>query len=212
MLKLSILIATIGYRNDKFLTLVKKLTRQAQEFPIEIIAYWNNGELPIGKIREALLLEAKGEYVCFVDDDDDVPDWYCEEIINAMGEDYIGFRVEIFEKGRQLKPVFHSLKYQTWYEDQQAFYRAITHLNPIRRELAIQGIFSTDGAGEDASWARSLEGLPKTENYIDKVMYYYYHDADETMFGGAHKPAATHRRPDFEHPQFHYHPDSKEYS
>lgn len=210
--KLSILIATVGHRSDKFLFLLDNLLHQAQGKDIEIIAYWNNGEISIGNIRQDLIKEAKGEYICFIDDDDGVPDYYCEEILNNLGEDYVGFRVELFEQNRQMKPVFHSLIHQVWYDDQFAYYRGVTHLNPIRRELALEGIFSTNGAGEDASWAKSIQHLPKTEKYIDKVMYYYYHDADNTMFGGINRNKESYQRPNFEHEQFRWHPNSKEES
>jgi hypothetical protein len=67
--KLSILIATLGERKDRFTALVDKLVSQAND-DVEIIAYFNNGELPLGDIRQALVDEAVGQYVCFIDDDD----------------------------------------------------------------------------------------------------------------------------------------------
>lgn len=208
--KLSILIATIGRRNDAFLKLAKELTGQAGFKPIEVIAYWNNGEHSIGEIRQALVEEAKGDYVCFVDDDDWVPDWYCTEILNNLGRDYVGFEVELFEKDKKQPRVFHSIRYGVWHQDEKGFYRGITHLNPLRRELAWQANFGTKGIGEDENWARSLQPLVRTENYVDKIMYYYRHDADATTFGGAKQPKQDYIRPDFKHPQFRYHPKSKQ--
>lgn len=208
--KVSILIATQGRRNDKFQALVRELLRQfSTTNDFEIVAYWNNGEKSIGDIRQALLEEAKGEYVCFIDDDDWVPDWYCAEILNHLGKDYIGFEVELFEKDHKMPRVFHSIRYGIWHQDDQGYYRGITHLNPIRREIALQGKFGQQGLGEDEDWARTISPLVRTENYIDKIMYYYRHDADDTSFGGQRQKPQTYTRPVIDHPNFRYHPLSK---
>jgi glycosyltransferase involved in cell wall biosynthesis len=209
MIRLSILVATIGHRNDKFEALMNYLMPLTERWPIEVIAYWNTGELSIGEIRQRLLEEATGEYVCFIDDDDWVPDWYCAEIMAALGKDYVGFEVELLEKDKKMPPVFHSIRYGVWHQDDKGYYRGVTHLNPIKRELALSGQFSQFGIGEDESWSRTVTPNVRTENYIDKVMYYYHHDPDETMFGGKVKPHKDYERVDFKHPQFRYHPDSK---
>lgn len=206
---LSILVATVGRRNQQFLDLMEDLTKQAERWPIEIIAYWNNGELPISEIRQQLLEEATTDYVCFVDDDDTVPVYYCDEIMWALGKDYVGFEVQLFEKDRLMPRVFHSIKYGVWHDDDYGYYRGVTHLNPIKREIALKAKFTGDEAGEDEDWARMVTPYVRSENYIDKIMYYYRHDADETLFGGAHKKRQTYERPDFRHPQFKWHPKSQ---
>jgi glycosyltransferase involved in cell wall biosynthesis len=207
--RLSILIATIGRRNESFLRLANELLHQAKDSPIEVIAYWNNGEESIGHIRQNLLEASEGEYVCFIDDDDWVPTFYCQEIMDALGEDYVGFQVELHEGDRPMPPVFHSLKYREWSQDGMAYYRGVTHLNPIRRELALMGNFGLQGMGEDETWSRMVTPFAKTEKYIPRIMYHYYHNADDTTFGGADKPHQDFERPIVENPQFRWHPDSK---
>lgn len=213
-MQLSILIATQGRRNEKFVALVESLIPQADDFKgdIEIVAYWNNGEKSIGEIRQALVESAKGAYVCFIDDDDKVPAYYCTEIMKALGEDYVGFEVELFEKDRKMPKVFHSIRYGVWHQDNLGFYRGITHLNPIKREIALKGTFGKNGIGEDAEWALTIMQFVRTETYIDKIMYYYLHDADDTSFGGAHHKSGKYKRPVMTNPCFRYHPDSKEAS
>ena len=211
-MKLSILIATQGRRNTKFTALTKELMRQASAYRgmIEVVAYWNNGELSIGEIRQALLEEATGDYVCFVDDDDTVPHYYCQAILNALGKDYVGFKVKLFNNGIECPPVYHDLQYQGWSEDDSGYYRGVTHLNPIRRELALLGKFTTNGAGEDANWARSVTSHVKTQNFIDKFMYFYHHDKNDTSFGGDFLYCPTgYRRPVIKYKYFRYHPSSK---
>lgn len=216
-MKLSILIATVGWREGQFVALVDKLLQQANKYPgeIEIIAYWNNGELPVAGIRRALIEQATGKYICFIDDDDDVPEEYCANIMRAIESDpdYVGFRVAFFDDGKEMPPVFHSIKYTHWHQDERGYYRGVTHLNPIRRSIAIRGTFGIDSdAGEDEKWAISVTPFVETEEYIDDVMYFYYHDRSKTTFGGDRKPQGKYGRPVIINKQFSYHPDSKENS
>jgi glycosyltransferase involved in cell wall biosynthesis len=205
VVKLSVLIATIGRRNDMFEKLMRHLLLWADGLPVEFIAYWNTGELSIGEIRQALLEEATGEYVCFVDDDDWLPEDYFKVILPVLTEDYVGFNVELLEVGRHVALAYHSLRYTGWSEDDKGFYRAVTHLNPIKRELALLGTFRPGGAGEDESWARQVTPHTKTEVYLDRVMYYYLHDNLQTTFGGKLLAEKTYYRPPVEHTQFRYH-------
>lgn len=207
--RLSILIATLGWRKESFNKLLDALLPQVERNNIEVVAYWNNGEKSIGEIRQALIEDAKGEYVCFIDDDDMVPDCYCDEICWALGKDYVGFEVQLFNEGKVMPRVFHSIRYGVWHDDETGYYRGVTHLNPIKRELAIQGSFGKQGLGEDESWSRSVTPLVRTENYIDKIMYYYHHSNEHTSFGGKPRKKKFHIRGEVNHPQFRYHPLSK---
>lgn len=207
--RLSILIATIGRRNDKLIELLNALVPQTEKWEIEVVAYWNCGELKIGPIRQALLEEAQGEYVCFIDDDDKVPAYYCDKIMYALGKDYVGFEVELFNNNNKMPRVFHSIKYGIWHQDDQGYYRGVTHLNPLRRELALLGNFGPTGIGEDETWARTVTPHVRTENYVNLIMYYYLHDSSETMFGGDDRKPQKYKRPEFEHPKFRWHPNSK---
>jgi glycosyltransferase involved in cell wall biosynthesis len=197
--KLSILIATLGRRHEKFTKLVNHLLRQASAYPgqVEILAYWNNGELPIGKIRQSLLMAATGEYVCHIDDDDWVPDEYVKLILDSMVNepDYIGFEVAFYNNTYRQPRVFHSLRYNKWSADSNGFYRNITHLNPIKREIALKGLFDGDVA-EDERWATQVAPFVKTENYIDAVMYHYYHESEDSSFGGS-KPDVISKQPEY---------------
>ena len=215
MPKLSILIATIGRRQHKFMHLLSDLLPQTirHDGEVEVVAYWNNGERSIGEIRQALLYDAKGEYVCFIDDDDSVPEYYVREIMANLGKDYIGFQVKLYNDGTLMPPVFHSIAHKEWRTDYDGYYRGITHLNPIKRSIAVQGDFSiSKDAGEDAQWSHSVAPIVKTENYINRPMYFYYHESMDTNFGSVDaqpKPDKTYERKIIDHPNFRYHPASK---
>jgi glycosyltransferase involved in cell wall biosynthesis len=206
---LSILIATMGCRNEQFLKLMKLLLSQVNDFHnIEVIAYWNNGEKSIGEIRQALLNQSKGEYVCFIDDDDAIPPYYCVEILSNLGKDYVGFEVELYNDGVLQPRVMHSILYKNWSQDAQGFYRGVTHLNPIKRSIAIQGKFFGE-AGEDERWSRSVTPFVLTENYINKIMYSYRHSSDKSNFGGQEQKG-EYTRPVINNKYFKWHPLSEE--
>lgn len=138
---------------------------------IEVLVDLGTGD--VGKKRQRCLEEANGEYICFVDDDDLVAHDYIESIYPLLDGkvDYIGFQLQHYQDGEKSKPTYHSLEYEKWSEDDNGFYRNVSHLNPIRRELALQGRF--EGAyAEDKTWAEQVH--PKTQHYIDRPMYFYF--------------------------------------
>lgn len=183
MIKWSILIATCPPRAVKFKRLMKLLMPQVDAYKgqIEVIVLFNNFEFPsLGHIRQLLLDEAKGEYVNFIDDDDLVPQDYCDTIFPLLdGVDYIGFNVELRNDGKVLRPVYHSLRYKEWSEDEQGYYRGVTHINPIKTELARIGTFPAMNVGEDWEWTKQvqthLNSGEYTEHYINRPMYIYDH-------------------------------------
>ena len=214
--KLSILIATIGQREQRLTRLLDILKPQVYKLKgaVEVVAYWNNGEFPLWQIRQKLLEEAKGEYVSFIDDDDLVPDYYCDEIIEALKAkpDYVGWRMQVWHNGEKLKPTYHSLIYPRWYDDNKGFYRNISHLNPIKRSLALKASFEVErGVAEDESWVVRVTPLVHTQVYIDKEMYWYQHTSGDSVWRGDVKKYNRYTRPPMRRRYFRWHPSSKKY-
>lgn len=222
-MKWTICIATNTHRRKELERLMKVLSPQVDKYKgqIEILVFFNNFEYSLGYLRQCLLQEARGEYICHIDDDDMVPEDYCDTIFPLLdGTDYIGFRVDFYDKGQKMKPVYHSLKYEYWYEDEKGYYRGITHLNPIRTELARQSFFPINfNVGEDAEWARNAHA--KTEHFIDRPMYYYWHEPGDSVAYALSpnaeatgynpditKPHDTPVRPEFKSKQIRFHPRS----
>lgn len=176
-MKWSILILTCPGREKFLQRLLDVLNPQVAENPdVEIRIRMDNRNMDRGQNRKALIEEAEGQYVCFIDDDDLVPRDYVNSIYKLLdGVDYIGFRVQAFQDNQPLAPTYHSLKYLNWSQDSEAYYRDLSHVNPIRKELALQGVFCGTG-NEDVTWADSMRGLMivKNEYYIPKVMYWYF--------------------------------------
>lgn len=192
------MIATVSVRNDQFSTLIKKLLTQVDRYggDIQVLAYWDNFERPLGEIRQKLVEAADSSYVCFLDDDDDVPDYYCEKIYPRLnGVDYVGWRMQLYHDGQKMKPTYHSLKYTQWSEDDKGWYRNVSHLNPIKRELALKGDF-TKSVPEDVDWATQVVPFVKTENYIEEPMYFYMHKTGESLWDKRNTPIVKPERPE----------------
>ena len=106
----------------------------------------------------------------------------------------------------------HSLRYGRWVDMPEEFNRDITHFNPMRRDLAVQGTFlgSHEAWAEDTYWAAQLRGKVLTEHFIDDVMLFQRWDpADNT--GPVRRPAddpARFTRLEVTSPYFAWHPAS----
>jgi glycosyltransferase involved in cell wall biosynthesis len=173
--QLSILICGLKKREPLLMHLAKILKTQG-DGRIEILANIDNGESSIGKKRNELLYSAKGEYVCFVDDDDMVSPYYTSKILKALetNPDCVGIKGVIVQKDTQPKIFIHSLQYNDWYEENGIYYRCPNHLNPIKRDIAKQVGFPDLSYQEDQNFSLRLKGFLKTESFIDEPLYYYY--------------------------------------
>lgn len=210
--KWTILIATLGQREERFKRLLDVLLPQVEKYKgdVRVLAYWDNGESRLDLIRQKLVEAATGDYISFIDDDDLVPEYYCDEIYKRLdGVDYIGWRMQLYHNGEKMKPTFHSLKYADWSEDDQGWYRNISHLNPIKRKLALKASFEVEGDNpEDQAWVNRVAPFVKTEHYISKVMYEYLHTTSDSLWRKKRRSAESRTRPIIRRPYFSYHPEN----
>lgn len=191
---LSILIPTIVQRKDQCYELVTYLENQIRQYDpaseiAEVLIFSDNAsDWTIGNKRNILIEEALGEYVCFVDDDDWVPDYYISKILDTIVDskknnealDCIGIRGRLFchsTAGTLLyeKDFLHSIKYDKYMEDINIYYRPPNHLCPIRKDIASKYRFPSINFGEDTDWAMKMQkdSALKKEKFIDDVMYHY---------------------------------------
>ena len=171
---LSILICSLNNRKHLLDRLYKVLKPQMTD-EIEVIVNIDDGEAPIGKKRNELMQAAIGKYCCAVDDDDLVSEIYCCLILNATntGPDVVGIEGTMTTDGGNPKKFIHSLKYNTWYEENGVYYRCPNHLNPIKTDIAKQISFPEINSGEDSDFSHRVRPLIKTEVYIDQPVYFY---------------------------------------
>ena len=177
---ISILIPTLYERAQQFAILKAHLERQIRECSahglVEILVNVDNREKPTGRKRNELLQDAKGEYVVFVDDDDEVPDYYISELLEAAKgkADCMAINGTYTENGGV--PIRWEIAIANPYEKiGNIIYRYPNHITPIKREKAIKFSFPDKTFGEDYDWATRVHnsGVLKTETKIEKPMYHY---------------------------------------
>jgi len=173
-LRLSILICSLVSRAPLLERLKSILTPQLTD-QVEVLYDIDNGEKIIGQKRNDLLERAQGDYICFIDDDDTVSNDYVSKILRAIetNPDCCGIEGVMTTNGRNPRRFIHSLRYNSWYEKDGVYYRNPNHLNPIRREIAIQVRFILVNKGEDSDFSKNILPLLKSEVYINSMIYNY---------------------------------------
>ncbi len=179
-MKLSILICTVVGREDSFNRIHNKLMEQVTELgfyddEVEILWERDNKQISVGAKRQKLLERAKGDYIVFVDDDDDVKGDYVRSLYEATkeGSDCIGFEIECH--GTEGFSASASLKHGKWAQDCNGFdyVRTPYHKTPVKRDIALKVGFKDMRFGEDYEYSMGLLKYLKTETYIPKVLYIY---------------------------------------
>ena len=173
-MKLSVLVSSIVERQDYFLKRMLSILEPQLTPDVELVIETDNREISIGAKQQILLGRAQGDYLCYVDEDDVIPVYYISEILKAIQSqpDCVGINEIYTHNGKNPKPFYHSLKYDHYFEKDNVYYRPPTHMNPVKRTLAIQSHFE-DAYGGDNEYTMTLLPLLKTEIVIDKCMYYY---------------------------------------
>lgn len=175
-MKLSILIC-LNDRKEQLTSLMENLSVQLKDVEgVEILVDSDNGEITTGAKRNRLLAKAKGDYISFIDDDDKVSYSYIDRILTAIKTepDVVGIMGLYYHGDNPPATFIHSIKYDYWFQEDDIFYRCPNHLNPVKRELAMQAGFPDVVAGEDHAYSVKLFPLLKTEVYIDSCMYRYF--------------------------------------
>ena len=178
-IRLSILVCTLPKRQPQFDALIKVLEDQPDKlkdyFKVQIISDDTDKSLSVGAKRNKLIAAAKGDYVCFIDDDDEIAPTYVRDILEALesNPDAVGFGGYMTTDGRHRKSFEISMRHG--YEDRDKYYRYINHLSPVKREIALRVPYPEVSTGEDFAYSMALKesGLIKTEVYIDKELYHY---------------------------------------
>lgn len=178
-MKLSILICTMPERREMFCVLHAKISQQIEKAETNEVEILSNDLMNIttGEKRNILLDSSIGEFVVFVDDDDNVYDYYVLEILRVIRQnpdiDCIGINGIISFNGEDSKKWFISKKYQHWCEEAQIYFRTPNHISPIRRSIAISVRFPNICHGEDSAFSTAIYPLLKNEALIEKPMYHY---------------------------------------
>lgn len=190
MILLSILIPTIPERNEKFIALYNEIMRQKTSFDslhdtigeLEVVVNsgvrFLDGGLSIGKKREALVEEAQGGYLCFLDDDESISPNYVETLMRLckQGADVCTFKAMVkmqtfwaivdmrlvYNVNDQLNPDY-TVRRPPW------------HVCPVKSKYAKKFHFQNINAAEDFEWMKKVLLRCTTESHTDKIILQYNH-------------------------------------
>ena len=175
MMKWQILIATQDCRDNFRRQLHSILAPQCDGKEVAICEMFGSNSFPIGDKRQLMRHASTAEYISFVDDDDLVSRDYVSRILPMLdGVDTVTFDFQIHYDGVPTVKAYHSLAHGGWFPKGQDLYRDISHITPMRRELAIE-VPMEGGVGEDFRWAERMraKGIVKTEHHLEGDLYYY---------------------------------------
>lgn len=176
-MKLSILICTLLKRWHPLSSLLHQINAICadHEKKIEILISSDDGVKSIGQKRNELLQSSKGEYVVFIDDDDQIGDEYFDEVFKGIdaGVDLVAIAMLYQPATGPHRMVRHSKDYTGWGEKDGVYLRTAQHVCPIKREIAIQVRYPEISFGEDREYSLQVNELIKTEYQIEEPIYFY---------------------------------------
>jgi glycosyltransferase involved in cell wall biosynthesis len=184
--KLSVLIPSIPNRIvTHLIPLYNKIQSQIDKLDnpldVEILCFIDNKRRTVGYKRESLLYIARGDYVAFVDDDDDIENCYIEKAVDAIKNhsnvDVITFKEKVFLNGKGPYSLTFELGYPTNDPVQkQNAKRPPWHSCFWKRILAQKFHFPDLMYGEDWAWASQLNNIAKTSHHINDFLKIYKWD------------------------------------
>lgn len=183
---LSILTPTIPQRIDQLDQLSKKILRQIHTptgaCPVEHLIFSDNRARSIGAKRQALLDAARGEYVAFVDDDDDVSDDYVASLLRGIetGVGVVTFQQRAIYNGQESTVVFSLSNQDEPFNPGGITRRGAWHVCAWRRELVAHCVFPFMNYGEDKAWSLQARQRARSEIHIPRIIHTYRHDATTT--------------------------------
>ena len=183
-LQWQVLIATIPHRHDRLNRLLAELDDQVLP-GFGVLLYRDNLEAGIAAKRQALLDAARARYVSFADDDDMVFSGFIPRVMTALaqGPDCVGFTVEYVVDGNSQVLAEHLIRHSGWHNWPDRLVRDISHLNPVRRDIAVRARFE-GGYSEESRWADAIRdsGLLTEEVWVTGLAYrYQFSPADCAM-------------------------------
>ncbi len=179
---LSILIRTLPWRHETFNFIYNKLLSQRAtlclEKFVEILPDDRGKDVSSGQKANDLIRKAQGKYVVFIDDDDDVAEYYIDEMVKACRYDMdcVAINGHMTTDGRDKIRWRLSKNYEnvTIIENgEQIYLRKTNHITAVKREHALKAPFPNVSNAEDKGYSEGVNRFLKSEFVIQKPMYHY---------------------------------------
>ena len=190
-MKLSILIRSLYKReamlNSLLANLYTQIIKGSHYFNVEVLVNRDNKEITSGEKANELLRTASGQYIVFIDDDDEVADNYIQLILDAAktDSDCIGTNGTYSVDGGSSIRWFLSKDYEDVDHNigsEFVFRRRTNHISPVKRELALLAMFPNISNGEDKEYSRRLNPFLKTEEKIMQPVYHYKYSTSKKEY------------------------------
>jgi glycosyltransferase involved in cell wall biosynthesis len=162
--------------------LADKIAKQIGGKAVEHLILSDNRKRSIGAKRQALLDIARGQYIAFVDDDDDIADTYVEELLTAAasGADVITFMQAATYNGKKSVVDFQLGQGDQYFHPGGITIRDAWHVNAWRKARIWNCQFGESNYGEDLTWCKQARRMAETTVHIPKILHFYNHDAAST--------------------------------
>jgi glycosyltransferase involved in cell wall biosynthesis len=186
---LSILTPACWNRVEQARSLHEKIMAQPGSAQIEHLVLYDNRARSIGLKRQSLLDSARGDFIAFVDDDDDVSHTYVAELIEAIRAhpeaDVITFDQSATYNGKPFTVHFQHTAADERLDlagpDHQRITRGPWHVCAWRRSKVQHCRFLDSNYGEDKAWVDQARLHVQRAHHIDAVLHTYRHDARQTL-------------------------------
>jgi hypothetical protein len=150
----------------------------------------DNKKRTIGDKRNDLVVASRGEYLAFIDDDDDVGEDYVGDILKAIefNPDVIVFNEQATLNGENPFVVRPGIEYVNepckkvngkWIDIR----RRPWHWCVWKSSIAKTERVPDSSWGEDALWVERLFPKVKTQHRIDKILRFYRYDKTKSEAG-----------------------------
>ena len=180
---LSILICSLEKRKEFLDALIAHLQKQISAVPfaamqVQILFSVDNKEHSTGNKRNSLLNAAKGKYVVFIDDDDEVPEYYVQEMLTACKSDCDCIAINGWMTTNGIGKINWRLSkdYQNMTIKEngvELYLRKTNHITAVKREHALKAGFPNISNAEDKAYSEAVNKFLTTEYTIEKPMYHY---------------------------------------
>jgi hypothetical protein len=186
----SVLIPTIPGREASLQSLLtsirEKVARIAPHLRVEECIAFDRREKSVGQKRQELLQNAKGKYMSFIDDDDQITDAYIEDLAQTIAGNFHVMRL----RGQIAPYTFtHSLEntLTSPMARGEVFLRPPNHLNPMLTDVAKLIPFGNAHRGEDLDWTIRMakRGFLENEYRSDpNRIHYLYQMGNRRVHAG----------------------------
>lgn len=186
---LSILICSVDVqeRQDKLKKLIYELQRQisknyAEEI-IEIIVDADNMIKSVGQKRNDLIKKARGQFICFIDDDDFIAENYLGLILNKInsGIDIVLIAIQHIENGVKKTKIMPSLYMDNLITNEVIFKTNHFHLCPHKKSIAEAVLFDNLNFAEDMIYSQKMVKYINNSQLIDEPIYIYLDNLEKSL-------------------------------